>query len=267
MDEADADGEWSDDDILQSGSQTGISETEPEDYRGRRGQLKRQHQPYNNQKKSPSTPVDRSLPIRQVNNTGATSGARMTGGADPVDEILDKIDAELDAMDQTSTKVSWKPDLTARAGTPQPRTSPGLFSKQYTPNPDSDVTKAKNTFGPETMFNTSSRTNGFPEVHSVPDIPAELDAVTAHQTDLQFKEIMRKKKVNAELSQNSGKSLGSLSTRLKSRSTSRPSAMMLSTGYGTDNESIQTEEFESRFMGMVISPSDTEKGETMVKPL
>lgn len=43
--------------------------------------------------------------------------------------------------------------------------------------------------------------------------------------------------------------------------------MMLSTGYGTDNESIQTEEFESRFMGMVVSPSDTEKGETMVTPL
>lgn len=29
----------------------------------------------------------------------------MTGGSDPVDDILDKIDAELDAMDQTATKV------------------------------------------------------------------------------------------------------------------------------------------------------------------
>lgn len=44
------------------------------------------------------------------------------------------------------------------------------------------------------MKNLKLLFQGFPEVHNVPDIPAELDAVTAHQTDLQFKEIMRKKK-------------------------------------------------------------------------
>ena len=43
-----------------------------------------------------------------------------------------------------------------------------------------------------------------------------------------------------------------LGSKLRSRSASRPSATMLSTGYGTDNESVRTEDFETKFMSLMV---------------
>ncbi|RUS72163.1 hypothetical protein EGW08_020079, partial [Elysia chlorotica] len=93
------------------------------------------------------------------------------------------------------------------------------------------------------------------------DIPSDLDSVTAQQIDLKFKEIMRKKKVPPDLplpprrnssSRGAAAAASQLGSKLRSRSASRPSATMLSTGYGTDNDSVRTEEFETKFMSLMV---------------
>ena len=88
--------------------------------------------------------------------------------------------------------------------------------------------------------------------------------------------------VPPDLPRHPGKPLGALSSRLRSRSANRASASMLSTGgedgkddrqtdgsparlgvagYGTDNESVRTEDFENKFMNLLVAGSDSERGD------
>nr|KAI8738389.1 putative leucine-rich repeat-containing protein DD [Biomphalaria glabrata] len=295
MDETDADGEWSDEEVLQSGSQTGLSETEQED--GQLAaviQIQRPRPPFSGIVKNGQLTMTSSYPLSVPPST------------DPVSVMMDKIDAELLAIEKEETMASRPRKLNdnvrpneigqkyANSGTPEvefsdPRTSGARAIKESS---NSDILSFKKSLTTEGKDLNDSKI--------VSDVPKDLDPITASEIDAKFKEIMSKKKdQNPEsvletsrlsgrpprhsLTNNShrvtiqeslvpqsahdqGRQLENLIARLRLKNASRPSATMLSSGgYATDNESVKTEDFESKFFSLMVNPTEADRQQTLVK--
>ncbi|GFN76718.1 myosin-11-like isoform x7 [Plakobranchus ocellatus] len=359
MDGTDADGEWSDEELLRSGSQTGVSDDQENGLLGNLDKKKRkksssgresgptgsascgnshhnphQHQNANGNNKNSNHIHRPSLgsiiknissnssvnPDNNVNNHGlsvydrqpllstsvepavisnlnasdiaSNSGTHrmMMSAPDPVCAILDKIDAQIDAMDAKDMSVMSKLANRERSSSRSAKFSsgqtkslhPGTSGSGLTVSADtglgslhdselSDMDKTRPVSRSAEIFSEANLTDGVTDDEREKarrldsDIPSDLDSVAAQQIDIKFKEIMRKKKVPPDLpippnanrkSQSSSRGAAAaasqLGSKLRSRSASRPSATMLSTGYGTDNESVRTEEFESKFMTLLV---------------
>ncbi|CAL1527888.1 unnamed protein product [Lymnaea stagnalis] len=338
MDGTDADGEWSDEELLQSGSQTGVSETEQEE--GYRLMTSRAKTPFSATSPlyghhiSPTGADPTRTQQTGVDHTRTDHTSTMATGTTSVDLILDKIDAELEAMDLADSKSPWELNTgdKATSGPPRPDSSRSRSAPvgcadsanggTASSSPGSNYgypSVSSQMYGPAEVYRGTGPMNGYSSPRSNLDVPSDLDPQSAHQIDMKFKEIMRKKKdpqnlfsleqikkrdnslfsesprhlvrlprcnstgaspgqttrkvhiqepfadatykplLHQEPALHSDKTAGSLSSRLRTRSGTRPSATMLSTGYGTDNESVKTEEFETRFMGLMVAPTDTER--------
>ncbi|KAH9525864.1 hypothetical protein Btru_002596 [Bulinus truncatus] len=388
MDGTDADGEWSDEEVLQSGSQTGLSETEAEDVKKSQTiHITRPRPPFRGH--PPNGLV--SPPMSQFGTTRAQ---------DPVSQMMDRIDAELEAIAQEELKVNCgyelygemeelkvncgyelygemeelkvncgyelygemeelkvncryelygkmeelkvncgcamygkmeelkvncgyelygkMEELKVNCGyeftTSWPKITPETpRSADHNRSRSSDALyndlSNKNTGPPRETGETSMKLLGsiLPQAdrkdmfdpRTGPVVPRELDPMTAQEIDARFKEIMSKKKDHRQdsgsdssklglqpgqrtttpvrrrvtimdskvqpSSNGQGRQLESLLSRLRIKNSSRPSAVMLSTGYATDNESVKTEDFESKFLSLMVNPSEADRRQTFAK--
>ncbi|XP_012939082.1 uncharacterized protein LOC106012028 [Aplysia californica] len=300
----DADGELSDEEVLRSGSQTGVSDQEESQQKVRMG-------------RNVSTRVPIVSLTAKVDNSPSSY---INSSSDPVSSILERIDAELDDMDRRNTQTF--PSTQAHTSALRPRSSShgksspadtGLGSVSFADDLElTDKDRLTNCHpqqkdqisGSAEIYSEANTTDAFTDDDASrrhdDNNPSDLDSIAAQQIDRKFKEIMRKKKVPPDLPPHPGRPLGALSSRLRSRSANRASANMLSTGtddkkqqgtddkdggggdggsggtgygqtsgrlgfgagYGTDNESVKTEDFESKFMNLIVNGSDTERADT-----
>ncbi|KAK3740232.1 hypothetical protein RRG08_054253 [Elysia crispata] len=278
MDGTDADGEWSDEELLRSGSQTGVSDdqdtglssgqdkkkthkisgnTRQEDKSPASGtELRRprhknhHHRPslgslikkistssapdpgeqlaqaacWDNTEDSctrspevtsfsPSAAVKTSSNLKTYSGLGKTSGSsRMMSAPDPVSAILDKIDAQIDAMDATDMSVVPKLTNGDRKSSRLTKQGPSRLKSDHSglitsgdagvgglhDSEFSDAERSKVIAAPAEIFSEANLTDGFTDDERArrldSDIPSDLDSVAAQQIDIKFKEIMRKKK-------------------------------------------------------------------------
>uniref|UniRef100_A0A2C9KZE1 Uncharacterized protein n=1 Tax=Biomphalaria glabrata TaxID=6526 RepID=A0A2C9KZE1_BIOGL len=225
MDETDADGEWSDEEVLQSGSQTGLSETEQED--GQRAaviQIQRPRPPFSGIVKNGQLTTTSSYPLSVPPST------------DPVSVMMDKIDAELLAIEKEETMASRPRKLNVNVRANE-------IGQKYT---DSRT--------PEVEF-SDPRTSG-----------ARAIKESSNSEILSFKKSLTTEGKVPQSAHDQGRQLENLIARLRLKNASRPSATMLSSGgYATDNESVKTEDFESKFFSLMVNPTEAERQQTLVK--
>ncbi|ESP04201.1 hypothetical protein LOTGIDRAFT_171040 [Lottia gigantea] len=220
-----ADEEWSDgsDDALRSGSATDIAPSDGEELN-------------NEEKKMAAT--NRLLK------------------SDPVNAILDKIDAELGAMNSKPV---------------QPKSSPKSYPKEKSKSEDSQQNKKSLS---ESKLNSKEA-----KMKDGDYCPSDLDSVAAEQIDEKFKEIMKKKRggfledLNKQQSDNEtirtedfeSKFKSALihnkdrddmnqvkSSRIQQQKTLPAPPPSRKNYYASDLESVQTEDFESKFSDLMI---------------
>ncbi|KAK7467943.1 hypothetical protein BaRGS_00036829, partial [Batillaria attramentaria] len=107
------------------------------------------------------------------------------------------------------------------------------------------------------------------------DFLSDLDSVVAQQIDDRFKEIMLKKKVKPSATSLLPRPANTPTPVLAPGPTAPQHDSTLSpfprttAGYGTDNDSVKTEDFESRFQSLLVMSDgrETTSGETTPKQL
>ncbi|XP_060081296.1 DNA repair protein RAD50-like [Ylistrum balloti] len=222
------DADWSDEDGVKSGSATGVSEAENDDL---------------NKGKQKAIIMAKSLNGRKF---------------DPVNIILDKIDAELSSLGKSQSSSTTGSTVLRK---------PGSRSKGSDGSRSGGSHKSLSSKdGTDTGLGTASihdnlseggdlpRINGTAEIYS--DIgavttdhysdedakktgpPSDLDSVTAQQVDAKFKAILRKKKAYRK---------GGYLDNLKA----------------SDTETIRTEDFENTFKEALVYQSDSDTLENM----
>ncbi|KAK7087150.1 ELKS/Rab6-interacting/CAST family member 1-like [Littorina saxatilis] len=266
--EGEGDEEWSDpsDDAVKSGSATDASRGETEDL-------------WTRQNGNPS--------LMTFSHSTLTSRRK-----DPVCCILDKIDAELAAMSGPQTQASTilgRTTPTFKLGTsPHP-----LLPKPSTTLQDSH-SATKSTHGRTSGAHTEceeQRISGSAEIYTdaaltdddfaylqpaTEDFLSDLDSVVAQQIDSRFKEIMLRKRVSpSPVPAIPPKPILPPPSSHQTTHTAPPppppppptALKPLSTvGYGTDNDSIKTEDFEHRFNTLLVLTDGNASGEISRKP-
>ncbi|XP_033747289.1 anucleate primary sterigmata protein B-like isoform X3 [Pecten maximus] len=217
------DADWSDEDGVKSGSATGISEAENDDL---------------NKEKRKAIIMAKSLNGRKF---------------DPVNVILDKIDAELSSLGRSQSSSATGSTVLCKPGS-RSKSSDGSRS-------GGSHKSVSSKDGTDTGLGTASihdnlseggdlpRINGTAEIYS--DVgagttdhysdedgkktgaPSDLDSVTAQQVDAKFKAILRKKKASRK---------GGYLDNLKA----------------SDTETIKTEDFENIFKDALVYQSDSD---------
>lgn len=248
MDGLDADEEWSDasEGAVKSGSATDASKGEREELLNRRsGQL-------------------------LLSSTFSMSSLTKK---DPVSHVLEKIDAELAAMSSSpslATATHPRPPSAARLKSPSPLltlswqlkstgssdTGFGTGSSRVVVAPDAVQQKEK-VAGLAQMYTDPGLTDAATDDDTVgdrlvtDDQPSDLDSLAAAKIDNRFKEIMSRKKGSP--SPVSFLHKVSSPSFLSQQEPQFLSLVRLPTGYTTDNESIKTEDFESRFRSLLVT--------------
>ncbi|KAL8559865.1 hypothetical protein ACOMHN_016911 [Nucella lapillus] len=263
-----ADGDWSDasEDAVKSGSATDASKTEGDD------------------------PGGQNFGGLGVKSSLMFLSSRGVGVKDPVHSVLDKIDAELAAMSSSHSKGGRGSARQSTTCKPKSSLPPLLtsYNTLYTTDSadKSGRTNALGVKGGAALEKDQHHITGSAEIytdatltddearatHSAEDFLGDLDSVVAQQIDSRFKEIMLKKKGTTTPPPSSHPAsvltlspptpfsayLDNNSSPLNFPSeTSPPPKPLTTAGYGTDNDSIKTEDFESRFENLIITDGNT----------
>ncbi|GFS02610.1 hypothetical protein ElyMa_004611300 [Elysia marginata] len=351
MDGTDADGEWSDEELLRSGSQTGVSDDQDaglssgqdqhkahrSSNRARQGDVnpagntteltRPRHKNHHHRpslgsiiKKMSSEPAADADACQNARGMWDTRGApvvcmpvmtsfppsaaaavagadsanlqysaklgshngsttMMASAPDPVSAILDKIDAQIDAMD--AKDMSVVPQLTNGAGKSS-RLSKSSSSRSKSAQSGlnasgdtglgslhdsefSDVDRSKVVSGPGEIFSEANLTDGLTDDERArrldSDIPSDLDSVAAQQIDIKFKEIMRKKKATNEKKPDTC----SCNNRNSYNNTNNKDNSSTNSNDNTQSNNMKTNDSITRVVYGILPDSPDEVAEEMAK--